>query len=56
VILGDGGPRHVAVLRTLVDAGAAVGIADRQGLTPHAHAQSRGYAEMVRILEGAARR
>ena len=56
VILGDGGPRHVAVLRTLVAAGAAVGLADRQGVTPLAHAQRRGYAEMVEILERAARR
>jgi ankyrin repeat protein len=56
VILGDGGPRHVAVLRTLVEAGAAVGLADRQGLTALDHARTRGYAEMVGILEGAARR
>jgi ankyrin repeat protein len=56
VILGDGGPRHVAVLRTLVDAGAAVDVADRQGVTPLGHARTRGYAEMVQILEGAARR
>ena len=56
VILGNGGARHVAVLRMLVDAGAAAGIADRQGVTPLAHAQARGYAEMVKILEDAARR
>jgi ankyrin repeat protein len=56
VILGDGGPRHVAILRTLVAAGAAVDIADRLGATPLAHARRQGYAEMVEILEGAARR
>ena len=56
MILGDGGPRHVAVLRTLVEAGAAVEFADRQGVPPLAHAQRRGYTEMVRILEDAARR
>jgi ankyrin repeat protein len=56
VILGDGGPRYVAVLRALVEAGAAVGLADRQGRTPLDHARARGYTEMVGILEGAARR
>jgi ankyrin repeat protein len=55
VILGDGGPRHLAVVRILVDARARVDLADRQGLTPLAHARARGYAEMMRILEGALR-
>jgi ankyrin repeat protein len=56
VILGDGGPRHVAVVRLLVEARAAVDLADRQGVTPLARARARGYAEMVRILEDASRR
>jgi len=56
VILGDGGPRHVAILRALVEAGATVGIADRQGVTPLAHARARRFRDMVRILEGAGRR
>ncbi len=56
MILGDGGPRHVAVARLLVEARAAIDLADRQGVTPLAHARARGYAEMVRILEGASRR
>jgi ankyrin repeat protein len=55
VILGDGGPRHVAVLRILLEAGATVDLADRQGVTPLAHARARGFDEMARIL-GAARR
>lgn len=53
VILGDGGPRHTEVVRALVEAGAGVSIADRQGVTPFAHARRRGYAEMARILENA---
>jgi ankyrin repeat protein len=53
VILGDGGPRHVATLRALVEAGARVDIADREGVTPTAHARRRNYGEMVRILEAA---
>jgi hypothetical protein len=56
VILGDGGARHVAILRALVDAGADVRLADRQGVTPLAHARARGHVEMVEILEGAGRR
>ena len=50
VILGDGGKRHVATVRALVDAGARRDIGDRQGVTPLQHAQSRGYKEMVAIL------
>jgi hypothetical protein len=56
VILGDGGPRHVAVLRMLVAAGAAASLADRQGRTPLEHARARGYTEMIAILESAGRR
>ena len=56
VILGDGGPRHVAVLRALVEAGADPGLSDRQGVTPLEHARRRGYAEMVAVLESARRR
>lgn len=51
VVLGDGGPRHQATLRALVDAGVDLKLADRQGATPLQLARSRGYTEMVRILE-----
>jgi len=51
VILGDGGPVHTQIVRLLVEAGANVNIADREGITPLQHAKRRGYAEMVRILE-----
>src|SRR5918995_5960363 len=37
VILGDGGPRHVATVRALVEAGASLGLADRDGTTPLEH-------------------
>ena len=56
VILGDGGRRHVATLRALVDAGANAGIPDRQGRSALTHARSRGFTEMVSILESAGRR
>src|SRR5262249_49666810 len=53
IVLGNGGPRHVETLRALVTAGASIRITDRQGLTPLASAQARGYREMVDILEKA---
>ena len=50
VILGDGGRRHIATVRALVEAGANRDIADRQGVTPLRHAQARGYSEMAALL------
>lgn len=54
IVLGDGGPRHQATLRVLIDAGASLTLADRHGQTPLQLARARGYAEMVRMLERAA--
>jgi ankyrin repeat protein len=51
VILGDGGPTHTEILRLLVEAGANVNLADRDGVTPLQHARRRGFGAMVRILE-----
>lgn len=56
IVLGQGGPRHVATLKALVEAGANVNIADRAGITPLALAKGRGYAGMVAILEKAGAR
>jgi len=56
VVLGDGGPRHQACLRALVDAGANLTLTDRDGRTPLQLARSRGFAAMVRILETAPQR
>ena len=53
VILGNGGPRHTETVRLLVAAGANVNLADRQGVTPLAHARSRGFDSMAAILEQA---
>ena len=52
VILGDGGAVHTEIVRLLVDAGASVSIADKDGVTPLQHAKRRGFREMIRILEG----
>ncbi|HQU48813.1 MAG TPA: ankyrin repeat domain-containing protein [Casimicrobiaceae bacterium] len=56
IVLGRGGPRHVATLKALVDAGANVNLADRSGTTPLGLARARGYREMVAILERAGAR
>jgi len=56
IVLGDGGPRHVATLAALVEAGANVNLADGRGTTPLALARSRGYREMVAILVAAGAR
>jgi ankyrin repeat protein len=56
IVLGSGGARHVATLRALVGAGASLSLTDREGRTPLALARARGYAEMIRILEGAGAR
>ena len=50
VMLGDGGPDHVATVRALVEGGVDTSIPDREGVTPLEHAQRRGYTEIERIL------
>jgi ankyrin repeat protein len=56
IILSDGGPTHAEILKLLVDAGANVNLADREGVTPLAHAEKRGYVEMALILKAAGAR
>ena len=53
IVLGDGGRNHTETLRALVEAGADVNIPDGSGASPLALAKSRGYREMVAILERA---
>ena len=50
IVLGDGGARHVQIVRDLVNAKADVHIADAQGRTPLQHARQRGYAAIEAIL------
>ncbi len=50
IVLGNGGPRHVATLQALVQAGASTQLADRAGRTPLALARERGYEPMVALL------
>ncbi|MEP3630824.1 MAG: ankyrin repeat domain-containing protein [Hyphomicrobiales bacterium] len=51
VVLGDGGEDHQKTAQALVDAGASKTLADQFGRTPLDLAKSRGYEEMVKILE-----
>lgn len=53
IVLGDGGPRHTDTLRALVEAGANVNLADREGRTPLSLARARRYDAMVRLLQQA---
>jgi len=56
IILGEGGPRHIEIVRLLVEARADVNLADGQGVTPLTHARQRGYSEIVEILKNAGAR
>jgi len=56
VVLGDGGPRHQATLRALINAGANLQLTDRHGRTPLQLARERGFTAMVRMLEPAGAR
>lgn len=51
IILSDGGPRHVEIVKRLTEAGASRSIADNDGVMPLEHAQRRGYTEMVKLLQ-----
>lgn len=53
IVLGDGGPRHLATLTALLDAGANPLLTDREGRTPLQLARARGYAAMASRLERA---
>ena len=41
------------VVRLLIEGGADVNIADREGVTPLTHARQRGFGEIARLLEAA---
>jgi ankyrin repeat protein len=55
IVLGDGGARHTATMKALLDAGASTRLADRQGRSPLDLARGRGYREMTVLLEKASR-
>jgi ankyrin repeat protein len=51
IVLGDGGPRHEAIVRALLKAGARADLPDGRGTTPLELAVQRGYSNMVRLLK-----
>lgn len=53
VILGQGGARHQEAARLVLQAGADPNLADREGVTPLAHARARGQTEVARLIEQA---
>jgi ankyrin repeat protein len=53
VILGDGGPRHQEVAKLVLDAGANPSLADKDGITPLAHARQRGQRAVAALIEQA---
>jgi ankyrin repeat protein len=53
IVLGDGGRRHIAIVRALIAADANPNLADGNGDTPVALAQQRGFAAIARIVRQA---
>jgi hypothetical protein len=53
VILSDGGPRHIEIVRMLLAAGADPNIADKEGVTPLQHARDRRYDAIAALIRDA---
>lgn len=51
VVLGDGSKKFQQIIQILKDAGSKMDIPDHDGITPLQHAKSRGFDEIVKILE-----
>jgi len=56
VVLGDGGARHQRTVQALLQAGASIRLADRDGRMPLRLAQARGDTAMVAALLAAGAR
>ncbi len=56
IILSDGGKPHQQIVKALLDAGAAVNLADGDGVTPLQHAKTRGYTAIASLLQDAGAR
>ena len=59
IILGDGGARHTEIVKLLLANGtnsANVNLADKQGVTPLAHAEQRGQRAIADMLRAAGAR
>lgn len=51
IVLGDGSNKYQQIVQILKDAGARLDIPDPDGITPLDHAKSRGFREIVNILQ-----
>lgn len=50
VILGDGGPAHQRIVALLIEAGADLQLADRDGVSALRHAERRGQTQVAALL------
>jgi uncharacterized protein len=50
IVLSDGGPAHQRIVRLLIDNGADVDLADKDGVTPLTHARARGFDAIAEML------
>lgn len=55
-ILGDGSERHLEIARLLIARGANLNLADREGVTPLAHARQRRHEALAALLAEAGAR
>ena len=53
IILADGAAAHQEIVRLLLENGADPDLADRDGVSPLAHARAKGQAEIAALLEAA---
>lgn len=53
VILSDGGPRHLEIVRLLLEHGADPNIVDKDGVSPLKHAQDRRYDAIAALIKDA---
>ena len=53
IVLGNGDAAHQEVVRLLIEHGADLDIADKDGVRPLAHARARGQTEIAAALEAA---
>jgi ankyrin repeat protein len=56
IVLSDGGPRHQEVVRLLIAGGADVNLPDRDGISPLAHANLKGFRKIAALLQDAGAR
>lgn len=51
VVLSDGGPAHIEIIKILLEAGADKDIPDKNGISALQHAKRQGFTEIVQLLQ-----